>query len=155
MFKLTHYVATSLKWKLVKLGLAQELHGLYPAFCHLVDEYQHYTIRIKCLGLTPQTNDTLILICSALSHQVCLCLFYPAGDRLADSTITLALALELLSHVTTPLPSHPIPTWSPSRSNQKVDWMWPSPSGCWCMERYQNTKQLLSNFLYFQLSVRG
>lgn len=36
-----------------------------------------------------------------------------------------------------PFPSHPIPTWSPSRSNQKVDWMWPSPSGCWCTARYE------------------
>ncbi len=69
------------------------------------------------------------------------CVFcFPAGDRLADSTITLALALELLSLVTTPPPLHPIPTWSPSRSNQKVDWMWPSPSGCWCTARYESKK---------------
>ena len=95
---------------------------------------------------------------SPWSHQVCLYLFCVAGDRLADSTITLALALELLSNVTTPLPPHPIPTWSPSRSNQKVDWMWPSPSGCWCTARYQKQHWIqfpvLKPCFYFQLAVR-
>ncbi|KAG8004689.1 Nuclear receptor subfamily 4 group A member 2 [Nibea albiflora] len=67
--------------------------------------------RLQCLRGFGEWIDSIVEFSASLQRMnldvstfSCICtLALVTGDRLADSTITLALALELLSHVTTPL----------------------------------------------------